>query len=111
MGDCMAWLLLAGAIAAEVMATATLKMSDGFTRLAPSIVVGVGYVTSFVLLAWALRLQLQVSIAYAIWSGAGTAAIAVIGMLWLGEPLTAAKALGIGLIIVGAVVLNLAGPA
>jgi small multidrug resistance pump len=105
----MAWLLLAGAIATEVMATAALKMSDGLTKLAPSIVVGVGYVTSFVLLAWALKLQLQVSVAYAIWSGAGTAAIAMIGMLWLNEPLTVPKSLGIGLIIVGTVVLNLAG--
>lgn len=104
----MAWLLLAGAIATEVIATATLKLSDGLTRLYPSIVVGVGYVVSFVLLAWALKLQLQVSVAYAIWSGAGTAAIAVIGMLWLDEPLTAAKAIGIALIILGAVVLNLA---
>jgi small multidrug resistance pump len=107
----MPWLLLAGAIATEVMATATLKMSDGLTRLVPSIVVGVGYVSSFVLLAWALKLQLQVSVAYAIWSGAGTAAIALIGMLWLGEPLTPAKTAGIGLIIAGTVVLNLAGPA
>ena len=62
----MAWLLLAGAIATEVMATAALKISDGLTKLAPSIVVGIGYVASFVLLAWALKLQLQVSVAYAI---------------------------------------------
>jgi len=104
----MAWLLLAGAIATEVMATATLKVSDGLTRLIPSIVVGVGYVASFVLLAWALKLQLQVSVAYAIWSGTGTAAIAVIGMLWLNEPLTTVKTLGIVLIIAGTIVLNLA---
>ncbi len=107
----MAWLLLAGAIVTEVIATATLKVSDGLTRLIPSIVVGVGYVTSFVLLAWALKLQLQVSVAYAIWSGSGTAAIAVIGMIWLNEPLTTVKTLGIVLIIVGTVVLNLAGSA
>jgi small multidrug resistance pump len=105
----MAWLLLAGAIATEVAATASLKASAGLTRLLPSIVVAVGYVASFVLLAWALKLQLQVSVAYAIWSGTGTAAIAVIGMIWLGEPLTAVKALGIALIIAGAIVLNLAG--
>jgi small multidrug resistance pump len=103
----MAWLLLAGAIATEVIATSTLKMSAGLTRLVPSIVVCVGYVVSLVLLAWALRLQLQVSVAYAIWSGAGTAAIAVIGMIWLGEPLTTAKTIGIVLIILGTVVLNL----
>jgi small multidrug resistance pump len=104
----MAWLLLGAAIVTEVIATAMLKVSDGMTRLLPSIVVTVGYVASFVLLAWALKLQLQVSVAYAIWAGVGTAAITVIGMLWLNEPLTAAKALGIMLIIAGAVVLNLA---
>ncbi|HEY7488124.1 MAG TPA: multidrug efflux SMR transporter [Streptosporangiaceae bacterium] len=105
----MPWLLLAGAIATEVAATASLKASEGLTRLVPSIVVGVGYVASFVLLAWALKLQLQVSVAYAIWSGVGTAAIAMIGMIWLDEPLTAVKTLGIVLIIAGTVVLNLAG--
>jgi small multidrug resistance pump len=107
----MAWLLLAGAIVTEVIATATLKVSDGLTRLFPSIVVGVGYVASFVLLAWALKLQLQVSVAYAIWAGTGTAAIAVIGMLWLNEPLTGVKTLGLVLIIAGTVVLNLASSA
>jgi small multidrug resistance pump len=104
----MAWLLLAGAIATEVISTALLKTSDGLTRLIPTIVVTVGYVASFVLLAWALKLQLEVSVAYAIWSGAGTAAIAVIGMLWLGEPLTAVKTIGLVLIIMGTIVLNLA---
>ena len=105
----MAWLMLIGAIATEVAATSALKLSDGLTRLAPSVVVAVGYVASFVLLAQALKLQLQVSVAYAIWSGAGTAAIAVIGVLLLDEPLTTLKALGIGLVIAGVVVLNLSG--
>lgn len=105
----MAWLMLIGAIATEVAATSALKLSDGLTRLVPSVVVAVGYVASFVLLAQALKLQLQVSVAYAIWSGAGTAAIAVIGVLLLDEPLTTLKALGIGLVIAGVVVLNLSG--
>ena len=105
----MAWILLTGAIASEVVATATLKLSNGLTRPAPSIVVAVGYLLSFVLLAQALKLRLQVSVAYAIWSGAGTAAITVIGMLLLNEPLTAGKALGIALVISGVVALNLAG--
>ncbi len=105
----MAWIFLSGAIAAEVTATSALKLSDGLTRIAPAIVVAAGYILSFVLLAQALKLKLQVSIAYAIWSGAGTAAIAVIGMLLLKEPLTAAKVAGIVLVIGGVVVLNLAG--
>jgi small multidrug resistance pump len=105
----LAWILLIGAIASEVVATSALKLSNGLTRPAPSVVVAVGYLLSFVLLAQALKLQLQVSVAYAIWSGVGTAAITVIGMLLLDEPLTAGKALGIALVIGGVVTLNLQG--
>lgn len=105
----MAWILLTGAIASEVVATSALKLSNGLTRPAPSVVVAVGYLLSFVLLAQALKLQLQVSVAYAIWSGGGTAAITIIGMLLLNEPLTAGKALGIALVIAGVVALNLSG--
>ncbi len=107
----MAWLLLAGAIASEVVATAALKLSDGFTRLAPSAVAGVGYVASLVLLSLALKLHMQVSVAYAIWAGVGTAAIALIGMAMLNEPLTVPKCAGILLIIAGTVVLNFSGAA
>ncbi len=105
----MAWLLLAGAIATEVIATAALKLTDGFSRLVPSIVVVIGYVASFALLAQALRRHLQVSVAYAVWSGVGTAAIAVIGAALLDEPLTTVKVLGIVLVIGGVVLLNLSG--
>ena len=105
----MAWLVLAGAIASEVLGTSALKLSGGFARLGWSVVTVAGYLVSFALLAQALRMQMQVSVAYAVWSGAGTAAIAVIGMLALHEPMTAAKAAGIALIIAGAVILNLTG--
>ncbi|HEV2778202.1 MAG TPA: multidrug efflux SMR transporter [Actinophytocola sp.] len=104
----MPWILLFGAITAEVVATSALKLSNGLSRLAPTVVVAIGYLLAFVLLAFAVR-QLQVSIAYAIWSGVGTAAICVIGMVALNEPLTAAKALGVLMIIGGVVTLNLAG--
>lgn len=104
----MVWILLMGAIAAEVIATSALKLSDGLTRLLPSVVVAVGYILSFVLLAQALK-QLQVSVAYAIWSGVGTAAVAVIGIVALKESATMTKILGIALIISGVVTLNLAG--
>jgi small multidrug resistance pump len=103
----LTWILLIGAIASEVVATAALKLSNGLTRPAPSVLVAVGYLLSFALLARALKLGLQVSVAYAIWSGIGTAAIAVIGMLLLNEPLTTAKVLGIALVIGGVVALNL----
>ncbi|GIH68625.1 DMT family transporter [Sphaerimonospora thailandensis] len=105
----MAWLLLAGAIASEVVATSALKLSDGLTRLGWSAVVTVCYIASFVLLAQALKLQMPVGFAYAIWAGIGTATIALIGALFFGEAMNLAKIAGIALIICGVVVLNLAG--
>lgn len=105
----MAWLLLALAIASEVLATSALKLSNGFSHLGWSIVVAAGYITSFTLLARVLKLHLDMGTAYAVWSGAGTAAIALIGAAFMGETLTALKIGGILLIIGGVIVLNLAG--
>ncbi|MFE3453917.1 DMT family transporter [Nonomuraea sp. NPDC059194] len=105
----MAWLLLFGAIATEVVATSALKLSNGFSHLGWSLVVAAGYIASFVLLAQVLKMHMDVGTAYAVWSGVGTAAIALIGALFLGESLTLVKVAGILLIIGGVVVLNLAG--
>jgi small multidrug resistance pump len=104
----MGYLLLSAAIAAEVAATTAMKYSEGFSRLVPSVLTVLGYVVSFALLAQTLR-TVSVGTAYAIWSGVGTAAIATIGMLFLGEGMTVAKAAGIALIILGVVVLNMGG--
>ncbi|MEU4654335.1 multidrug efflux SMR transporter [Streptomyces sp. NPDC023723] len=104
----MGYLLLVGAIAAEVAGTTAMKYSEGFSRLLPSLLTVVGYVVSFSLLAQTLK-TLSVGTAYAIWSGLGTAAIAAIGILFMGEGMTAAKAAGIALIIGGVVMLNLGG--
>jgi small multidrug resistance pump len=104
----MGYVLLAGAIAAEVAATTAMKYTDGFSRLWPSLVTLLGYVVAFALLAQTLK-TVSVGTAYAIWAGAGTAAIAVIGMVFLGEGPSAAKFAGIGLIIGGVVMLNLGG--
>ncbi|MFC9337514.1 DMT family transporter [Streptomyces sp. NPDC057020] len=104
----MGYGLLAGAIAAEILATTSMKYSDGFSKLWPSLITGIGYVVAFALLAQALK-TLQVGTAYAIWAGVGTAAVAAIGILFLGETLSLAKVAGIALIIAGVVVLNLGG--
>ncbi|MFJ9828247.1 DMT family transporter [Streptomyces sp. NPDC101160] len=104
----MGYGLLAGAIAAEIFATTSMKYSEGFSRLWPSLLTGAGYLVSFVLLSRALK-TLQVGTAYAIWSGVGTAVVAAIGYLFLGESLGAAKIAGIVLIIAGVAVLNLGG--
>ena len=105
----MTWLVLAGAIACEVMATTALKFSAGFTRLIPSLIVAAGYLGAFVLLGVALKMKMPMSVAYAVWAGSGTAAIAVIGVVALHEPWTAVKTLGVALIVGGTVVLNLGG--
>ena len=103
-----AGVLLALAITIEVGATISLRYSDGFTRPLPSAIVVVGYVLSFYLLALVLR-DISVSTAYAVWAGAGTAAVALIGMAILGEPATAIKLASIALIVIGVIGLNLTG--
>ncbi|MEV4362910.1 DMT family transporter [Nonomuraea sp. NPDC004186] len=105
----MPWLLLALAITTEVLATTALKLSNGLTHPGWTITVAAGYITSFTLLAQALKLHLDMGTAYAIWAGAGTAAIALIGAAFMGETLTPTKIGGILLIIGGVVILNLAG--
>jgi small multidrug resistance pump len=104
----MVWMMLAGAILAEVLGTTAMKYSDGFSRLWPSLATVAGYMVAFALLAQTLK-TLSVGTAYAVWSGAGTAAIAAIGMLFLGETASAAKLIGIALVIAGVLVLNIGG--
>ncbi|MDT0265123.1 multidrug efflux SMR transporter [Streptomyces sp. DSM 44915] len=104
----MAYLTLAGAILLEVMATTLMKYSDGFSRLWPSVGSLGGYAVAFALLAQSLK-TLDVGAAYAIWAGVGTALIATIGMLFLSEPATLARVVGVALVIAGVVVLNLGG--
>ncbi|MBL1287667.1 small multidrug resistance pump [Streptomyces sp. LamerLS-316] len=104
----MGYGLLAAAIAAEVAGTTAMKYSEGFTRLWPSLITVVGYVLAFALLAQTLK-TLSIGTAYAIWAGTGTAAVAAIGILWMGESASLAKLAGIVLVIAGVVVLNLGG--
>nr|WP_276206706.1 multidrug efflux SMR transporter [Streptomyces griseoruber] len=104
----MGYLTLSGAIAAEVAATTAMKYSEGFSRLWPTLLTTVGYAVSFLLLSQTLK-SVGIGTAYAIWSGAGTATIAVLGLALFGESLTLTKIAGIVLIIGGVVVLNLGG--
>ena len=101
----MNWLYLGIAIVAEVIATSALKSAEGFTRLAPSLVVLVGYITAFYFLSLTLK-TIPVGLAYAIWSGVGIVLIALIGWLVLGQPLDIPALIGIGLIIAGVIVIN-----
>lgn len=100
------WLLLTLAIVTEVVGTVALRYSEGFSRVWPSLVVAVGYGLSVLFLALTLK-HLSIGVTYAVWAGAGTAAIALIGVVALGEA-TALKLGSIALIVIGVVGLNLA---
>ena len=99
------WLFLAVAIIGEVAATSALKSSDGFTKLAPSAVVVVGYGVAFYFLSLALK-SIPVGIAYAVWAGLGIVLVAGIAWLLHGQKLDAWALVGIGLIVSGVAVLN-----
>lgn len=99
------WLFLSIAIVSEVMATSALKASAGFTRPLPSLVVVVGYGVAFYFLSLTLK-TVPVGVAYAIWSGAGVALIALVGWAFLGQRLDAPALLGLALIVAGVVVIN-----
>lgn len=102
----MNYLPLAIAILAEVIATSALKSTEGFTRLAPSAVVVLGYGIAFYCLAITLK-TVPVGVAYAIWSGAGIALVTLIAWIFYGQKLDLAAFIGIGLIVAGVVVLQL----
>ena len=104
----MSVLYLGAAIVLEICGTTALKLSQGFTRIGPASVVVFCYAASFVLLSLALRV-IDLSIAYALWSGVGTAIVAAIGIVWFGEPAGALKLLSLALIVLGVAGLHLSG--
>ena len=101
----MPWYFLAMAILSEVVGTLALKMSNGFSILLPSIIVVVGYSTSFWFLALCLK-SLHVGTAYAIWAGVGTAVVSIAGVFLFKEPMTIIKAVSLILVILGVVGLH-----
>jgi small multidrug resistance pump len=100
--------MLAIAIVSEVAGTVALRESDGFTRPLPAIVVVVGYLVSFWMLAHVLK-SLPVGLTYAVWAAVGTAAVAAIGIFAYGEGAGPLKLASLALIIAGVVGLNVAG--
>lgn len=102
----MPYLFLALAIVCEVFATSALKACDGFTRLAPSVLVVIGYVAAFFFLSLALR-HVSIGVAYAIWSGAGIVLISLAAWLVYGQRLDVPAMLGMGLIVAGVAVIQL----
>lgn len=104
----MAYLYLAISIVLEVAGTTSMKLSEGFTKTMPSIMIFVFYALSFVVFTYALK-KIDLALAYAIWAGTGTALIALIGIFYFKEPSSALKIISICLIITGVVGLNMSG--
>lgn len=102
------WAFLGGAILAEIAATLALRGLAGGIRLAPALIVVAGYLVSFTLLGFALR-TVNLGAAYAIWSGLGTAAVAVLAALIYGERISLLATGGIVLVIGGVAAISLGG--
>lgn len=100
-----AYLTLAVAIVAEVIATSALKASESFSKLGPTAVVAVGYGVAFYFLSLTLR-SMPVGIAYAVWSGAGIVLISAVGWFAFGQKLDLWAVIGMGLIVTGVLVVN-----
>lgn len=99
------FLILFFAILSEVIGTVALKLSNGFTKPMPSVVVVIGYGASFYLLSLALKVM-PIGVAYAIWSGVGLILTVIAGMILWRETLDWARVVGILLILVGIVFIN-----
>jgi len=99
------WLCLAGAIVLEIAGTTSMKLSHGFTRPLPSVLLFVFYASSFALMTVAVK-RIDMSVSYAIWSGVGTATIALIGVIAFRESLSAVQVASIVLIIAGVIGLR-----
>lgn len=95
------WMILLAAAALEVAWAVGLKSTAGFTRLAPSVAVIGAMAASMYLLAVAARV-LPIGTAYAVWTGIGAVGAAIYGMVWMGEPATAARIVCIAMIVMGA---------
>lgn len=94
------------AVLSEVIATMSLKFSEGFTKLVPSVIVVIGYGLSFYLLSISLK-EIPIGIAYALWSGIGIVLTVIAGMIIWREPLDWARVTGMALIIGGIAIINL----
>ena len=102
----MKWVILSIGILFEVLGTVCMKYAEGFTKIIPSVLVFVFYGISLAALVFLLQ-KMQVSIAYAIWASAGTALIAVLGIIFFKEPVTVAKLISLAFIIIGILGLEL----
>ncbi|MBT2288961.1 multidrug efflux SMR transporter [Paenibacillus albidus] len=105
-----AWIFLAMAILFELSGTISMKLSDGFTRTWPSVLMFLFYGISFTSLNYALT-SIKVGVAYAVWSGAGIIMISLVGAMFFGEKMSTSSLLWVTVIVAGIVGLNISGKA
>ncbi|MEL7567025.1 MAG: multidrug efflux SMR transporter [Dehalobacterium sp.] len=104
----MYWVFLFLTIGCDVVGTTLMKISNGFTRIVPTIFVAVFYILTLPFFTMALK-KINISVAYAIWSGIGTASIAIVGYMLFQEQMNIVKITAIVMIIAGVIMLNLNG--
>ncbi|MBS0234150.1 MAG: multidrug efflux SMR transporter [Proteobacteria bacterium] len=102
----MAWLLLTAAGVFEIAWAVALKLSDGFSRPLPSVIVAVSYAASIALLSWSMR-SLPLGTAYTVWTGIGAIGTFLIGLIFLGEPARPDRIFAAALIIAGIALMKL----
>ncbi|PRY32596.1 DMT family transporter [Umezawaea tangerina] len=103
----LTYLIFAIAVLGEIAATVSLKLSAGFTRPIPTVVVVVGYLVAFTALARVLDRGMPIGVAYAVWSAFGIAAMAGIGAVFFGERLTPTMVVGLALVVCGVITIEL----
>lgn len=96
----MHWLYLIIAIILEVSGTTCMKLSEGFTRIVPTLFIFIFYALSFTFVSLTLKV-LPLGLTYAVWSAIGTAAITIIGIFWFGEGINTVKTIALLFIIIG----------
>lgn len=106
----MAWLILVIAGLFEVVWAFSMKQSEGFTRLWPSVVTLSAMLVSFGLLAWSMR-SLPLGTAYTVWTGIGAVGAFVVGIVFLGETANASRLMAASLIVSGLLLMKLSSPA
>lgn len=104
--ELMAWMVLSASVVSEVAGTVALRHSSGFTKPFPAALAGLFYVVAIWLMAVAMR-QLDMGLTYAVWAASGTAAIALVGVVFYGEHTSALQLVGLSLVVLGVVLLNL----
>lgn len=101
----MHWVLLAVGIGIEILATASLKLSDGFTRIGFAGLTLICFGVAFYVMSHVVR-TMPVGIAYSVWAGGGIAGVTLLGAIAFGQTLDGFAFLGIGLIVAGVLVLS-----